>query len=104
MSKEIDEIRQFLQRDVAGRIPEYLRELELAGFIARDYSWNLRTAETAKLSRFRLRDNYLRFYLKYILRNRNRIERESYALKSLGSLPEWSAMMGPSVREPGVEQ
>jgi uncharacterized protein len=93
-SQEVDEIRKSLQRDVAGRIPEYLRELELAGFIARDYSWNLRTGETAKLSRFRLRDNYLRFYLKYILRNRNRIERESYALKSIGSLPEWSAMMG----------
>ena len=93
-SKEVGEIQKFLQRDVAGRIPEYLRELELAGFIARDYTWNLRTSETSKLSRFRLRDNYLRFYLKYILRNRNRIERESYELKSLGSLPEWSGMMG----------
>lgn len=36
----------------------------------------------------------LRFYLKYSLKNRDRIKRESYELKSLGSLPEWSAMMG----------
>jgi len=93
-SKEIEEIQKFLQRDVGGRIPEYLRELELAGFIARDYTWNLRTGATAKLSRFRLSDNYLRFYLKYIAKNRDRIKRESYELKSLGSLPEWSAMMG----------
>lgn len=55
---------------------------------------HLRTGETGNLSRFRLSDNYLRFYLKYILKNRDRIKRESYELKSLGSLPEWSAMMG----------
>lgn len=93
-AKEVEEITDFLHRATAGRIPEYLRELELAGFVARDYTWNLRTGEDGKLSRFRLRDNYLRFYLKYIQKNRNKIERENYALKSLGSLPEWSAMMG----------
>ncbi len=92
--KEIGEIQAFLHRDAAGRIPEYLRELELAGFIARDYTWNVRTGETGKLSRFRLRDNYLRFYLKYILKNRDKIERESYELKSLASLPEWSTILG----------
>lgn len=93
-SKDMEGIRQVLRRSAAGRIPEYLRELELAGFVARDHTWNLRTGETGKLSRFRLRDNYLRFYLKYILKNRDRIERESYELKSLGALPEWSAIMG----------
>ncbi|MBS0419674.1 MAG: AAA family ATPase [Proteobacteria bacterium] len=93
-AKEVGEIADFLQRGTAGRIPEYLRELELAGFVARDFTWNLRTGEDGKLSRFRLRDNYLRFYLKYIQKNRHKIERDSFALKSLGSLPEWSAMMG----------
>lgn len=93
-SKEVGEIQEFLRRAEAGRIPEYLRELELAGFIARDHTWNLRTGETGKLSRFRLRDNYLRVYLKYILKNRDKIDRESYELKSLGSLPEWSTMLG----------
>jgi hypothetical protein len=93
-AKEVGEISDFLHRAVAGRIPEYLRELELAGFVARDFTWNLRTGEDGKLSRFRLRDNYLRFYLKYIQKNRHKIERENYALKSLGNLPEWNAMMG----------
>ena len=93
-SKAVDEIQRCLHRATMGRIPEYLRELELAGFIARDYTWNLRTGEASKLSRFRLRDNYLRFYLKYILKSRDKIERDSYELKSLGSLPEWSVMTG----------
>ena len=33
-------------------------------------------------------------FLKYIQKNRHKIDRENYALKSLGSLPEWNAMMG----------
>jgi AAA+ ATPase superfamily predicted ATPase len=93
-AKEVGEIEDSLHRSTAGRLPEYLRELELAGFVARDYTWNLRTGEDGKLSRFRLRDNYLRFYLKYIRKNRQKIERENYELKSLGGLPEWGVMMG----------
>jgi AAA+ ATPase superfamily predicted ATPase len=93
-AKEVGEIKDALHRGAAGRIPEYLRELELAGFVARDYTWNIRTGEDGKLSQFRLRDNYLRFYLKYILKNRPKIERDNYELKSLGSLPEWNAIMG----------
>jgi AAA+ ATPase superfamily predicted ATPase len=92
--KETGEIEEILQRRNAGSIPAYLRELELAGFISRDYTWSLRTGETSKLSRFRLCDNYLRFYLKYILPNRDPIDRGSYELLSLGSLPEWWAIMG----------
>lgn len=60
----------------------------------RDYSWSPRTGETAKRSRFRLRDNYLRFYLKYIHANLDQIERDDYELLSLGSVPEWPAIMG----------
>ncbi len=77
-----------------GRTSEYLRELELAGFVARDYSWHLKTGQDGRISRFRLKDNYLRFYLKYIRKNLSKIERNAYAFKSLTSLAEWSAIMG----------
>jgi uncharacterized protein len=93
-SKELGKIEDILGRDTAGRLSEYVRELQLAGFIARDYSWNLRTGEPGKTSRFRLRDNYLRFYLRYILNNLDKIERGTYELRSLGSLPEWGTIMG----------
>lgn len=92
--KELEKIERHLERLSAGSLPAYLRELELAGFISRDYSWNLRTGEQAKRSRFRLRDNYLRFYQRYILTHVDQIERGSYELLSLGSLPEWPAIMG----------
>ena len=36
--------------------------------IARDYTWDIKTGKESKLSHFRLKDNYTRFYLKYISR------------------------------------
>src|SRR5688500_3916730 len=46
------------------------------------------------LFKYRLKDNYLRFYLKYIENKLPEIERNIYQLKSLSSLPGWAAMMG----------
>jgi len=93
-SKEIQEIKDELNLNASGRLPEYLWELELAGFITRDYTWNLKTGVDAKLSKYRLSDNYLRFYLKYIEKNRDKIKRGNYILKSLHSLTEWPQIMG----------
>jgi len=44
----------------------YLKELGLAGFIKEDPTWNLKTMKTSNLKRYRLSDNYLRFYLKCV--------------------------------------
>ena len=92
-SKEMGQLKRELTGDGHGRIAEYLRELELAGFIARDYTLNLKTGNDARLSQFRLKDNYVRFYLKYIAKIRTKIERDSYGVKSLASLPEWPTIM-----------
>jgi AAA+ ATPase superfamily predicted ATPase len=51
--KEFTEICQSLKMDLSGRILEYLEELELAGFIKRDYTWHLKTGVDAKLSKYR---------------------------------------------------
>ena len=72
----------------------YFNELVLAGFLARDYTWDIKTGKIAKLSTFRLKDNYTRFYLKYVLPNRHKIESHSFQDKNLASLPGWSTIMG----------
>src|SRR5207253_1743846 len=73
---------------------EYLNEILLAGFIARDHTWKISTGMDSKLSNFRLSDNYLRFYLKYIDKNLTKINRNSFNFISLSSLPEWNTIMG----------
>lgn len=92
--KEQSEIQRILKLDTPGRISEYLWELELAGFVARDHTWDLKSGMDLKLSKYRLKDNYLRFYLKYIEKNLTKINRDTFTLKSLSSLPEWHSMMG----------
>lgn len=73
---------------------EYLNELATAGFLARDYTWGIKSGKHSKLSCFRLKDNYSRFYLKYILGNRHKIELGAFDNKALSSLPGWSSIMG----------
>jgi len=66
----------------------------MSGFISRDNTWNPKTGITAPLLfKYRLRDNYLRFYLKYIESKLPEIDRNVYQLKSLSSLPGWASMM-----------
>lgn len=91
--KEFKEISQRLDMDMSGRTSEYLDELILAGFVKRDYTWHLKDGKYAKLSKFRLSDNYLRFYLKYIEPYKTKIERNIFRFKSLAALPGWDTIM-----------
>ena len=93
-AKEQTELQHVLNLKTIGRLSEYLSELVLAGFVTRDYTWNIQTGVDAKLSRYRLRDNYLRFYLKYIEKNLAKIKRGTFELSSLSLLPEWPVIMG----------
>ncbi|MBF0299229.1 MAG: AAA family ATPase [Oligoflexia bacterium] len=93
-SKDITEIQKALNKNTQGRVLEYLDELSLAGFITRDYTWNVKTGKDSKLSRYRLHDNYFRFYLKYIDKNLTKIKRHSFSFKSLFLLPEWYGILG----------
>jgi hypothetical protein len=52
-------------------------------------TWRLKTGAESKLSRLRLSDNYLRFYLKFIQPNRRRIERGT-----LSRLPTIDSVLG----------
>jgi len=92
-SKERNEICEILKIDPGGRISDYLTELELAGFIRRDYTWDIKSGADSKLSKYRLSDNYLRFYLKYVDKNMTKINRDSFRFKSLTSLPEWNSII-----------
>ena len=52
--------------DRNGALSARLKELAEGGFIDPDPGLNPETGEEARVSRYRLRDNYTRFYLKYI--------------------------------------
>lgn len=89
-----EDIYKKLNVEKSGVISEYLDELVQSGFLRRDFTWDIKNGKTSKLSRYRISDNYLRFYLKYIVPNKEKIERNSFKNQSLVSLPGWEGAMG----------
>ena len=67
-----------LQLSQSGTITHNLKDLCESGFLHQDFTWELRKGIASKLSRFRLKDNYLRFYLKFIRPHKKKIEADLY--------------------------
>jgi uncharacterized protein len=91
---EIKDICTKLKIRQTGYISECLEHLVKSGFVTRDFTWNLKSEELSKLSHFRLSDNYLRFYLRYIDKIIHRIQQDEFAFQSLSLLPNWNTIMG----------
>lgn len=85
----LEQIYEALDTQKSGVISDYMNDLVTAGFISHDFTWHLKSGLESKLSHYRLKDNYLRFYLKYIEPNKKKIERNHLKL-----LPQWQAIMG----------
>ena len=85
----MDDICDAMGVKKGGNISAYLDELVRTGFVARDNTWNLQTGRPSRLGTFRLRDNYVRFYLKYIAPNRQRILAGTYR-----GPPAWPGVFG----------
>lgn len=92
--KELPEICVALKKSKGGLRSKYLDDLVKAGFLQRDFSWDLKDGKEGKLSRFRLSDNYLRFYLKCISRHLAKIKKGDFSISSLLNLPSWESIMG----------
>jgi len=92
--KSQTEIIKSLNMVKSGRFSDYLNDLVMSGFIKQHYSWSIKTGRESKINQYRISDNYSRFYLKYILPQRNRIELGAYQDVSLSSLPNWNSILG----------
>jgi len=64
----------------SGYISDCIEELIEAGFLARHYTWNIKTGDPTKHSLIRVIDNYTRFYFRSIKPNRAAVERRAARL------------------------
>lgn len=87
----IDSIAEALNRKKGGDLSSALEELAEDGFITRLYSWNIKSGKQLEnTSRFFVKDNYFRFYIKYILPFKHRIE-----MGEMDELPPgWEGILG----------
>ena len=90
----LSEIAAALEVERSGIISGHLSELETAGFITEDAGLNPATGKPAKCVRYRISDNYTRFYLRYIRPNERMIDRDAFRFSSLDALPGWDTILG----------
>ncbi len=93
-SKNLDEICANLKIEKSGNISSYLHELISTGFISEDQTWNIKDNKPSTLKTFRLMDNYIRFYLKFIYPNKQKIEQFGLSAMSTTPLSGWETIMG----------
>ena len=77
-----------------GSLSRQLDELVLAGFVARDSDVNPKTGKAARECKYRLCDNYTRFYLHYIEPNAVNIKNGKYKFVALEGLRGWNSILG----------
>lgn len=85
------ELAEMLGVERGGSLSANLRELVEAGFATKDEGVNPATGHAAKCVRYRLSDNYTRFYLKYIEPREAEILAGHFVFSSLRSLEGWEA-------------
>ena len=90
----VSELADAVDMERCGVLSRHLEQLSVAGFIVADRGLNPLTQKPAKIIRYRLKDNYARFYLKYIEPNAEMIDRDAFRCLSLDAMRGWDSMMG----------
>lgn len=78
---------------VNGHLTRTLKELEYAGFVARESNLNAETGKPARIDRYRICDNYTRFYLHFIEPNRKAISGGLFRFASMEQLKGWESQL-----------
>lgn len=86
----IESIASALNRQKGGDLSRLLKRLCQDGLISQYFNWHFNTGKLAKTNQYRLTDNYLNFYLKFIEPHKHAIE--------LGNMltlpPAWETIIG----------
>jgi hypothetical protein len=85
----LEQISVELDLEKSGTMSHYLDDLVETGYVMKDHTWNIKNATRSNLCKFRLKDNYLRFYLKYIEPKKVQIEKNL-----IKTVPAWTTIMG----------
>jgi AAA+ ATPase superfamily predicted ATPase len=90
----LSELREALGYQHGGTLSRYLDDLQIAGFVTEHPNWSFKTGKQGKQSLYRLSDSYLRFYVKYIMPQRDKIQQGIFRESSLSDLLGWESIIG----------
>ena len=92
--RSASELAQMEKRPLNGSYTEALRDLNYAGFVAENSGLSPLTGKEVKESRYRIKDNYARFYLKNVEPRAAAIRAGHFEFVSLEQLNGWDAILG----------
>lgn len=90
----VSDLAKALGKERNGHLSTALDELALSGFVEKDEGLNPKTGRPVLSVRYRLKDNYARFYLRYIAPHRTVIGKDGYRFASVEQLDGWNTIMG----------
>lgn len=91
------EIREAMAYSHSGTLSNQLRNLIISGYVSEHYQWNFKNSKIGKQKLYRLSDQYLRFYLKYIEPNLHLIQQGVFNINEFIELSGWDSIMGLQV-------
>lgn len=91
------ELREELNYAHSGSFSALIDHLCIAGFVTKHFQWQLKTGRVGRQSLYRLSDPYVRFYLKYIKPNLEKINAGIFESTEVIKLPGWDSVMGLQV-------
>ena len=92
--KSAAELAKLDERTPNGSYARALKDLRMAGYVAGDGGLNPLTGEPLREERFRISDNYTRFYLHYIEPRRRMVQDDLFEFSSLEQLNGLESMFG----------
>ena len=90
--KSVTEIAKFLDVGKGGNITNALTQLVESGMVASDSGKNPETGVDMRECRYRLCDNYARFYLKYIEPAKDMIDSNAFHFDGLDRFAGWDSI------------
>ena len=90
----VSEIARALDITRSGYLSQDIRNLDASGFIAEEQGVNPETGEKALQTRYRIKDCYSRFHLRYVQPEGERIAKGLFDGAALAQTPGWDSLMG----------
>lgn len=92
--KTLADVRKITGFPHSGTLSSFMEHLIIAGFVSKQNLWSFKTNKPLKQSLYRIFDPYMRFYLKLIESQRNKINLNGFQNTALSSLPGFDAHIG----------
>ena len=92
--KTLADVRKITGFPHSGTLSSLMEHLIIAGFVQKQNLWSFKTNKTLKQSLYRICDPYMRFYLKLIEPQRNKIDQNGFQNAAISSLPGFDAHIG----------